>query len=191
MMDSSIDVTQEDYFRQKTFLKDMARYLNVSPGRSRAAVITYGSNANLLFKFGGYGTLPTFDKVVDMAPFVGGERRMDLALEDAGLLLVEAKPYKTKWVILLTAGPHPTTPNVTSLLEASKSVRELSDKVYVVAIGNKVNIRELRDVVADPKDIFPVLSFQSLKPQGKLIAFAVVKGCGNYYLSVIVMKTKS
>ena len=177
-MDSSYDVTQEDYAREKTFVKDMARYLDVSSGRSRASVITYGKNASLLFKFGEYGTLPYFDRLVDRAEFVGGGRRIDLALEEAGRLLTETRIYKAKWVILLTSGPHPTTPDVGSLVEASKPVRDLSDKIYVVAISNRVNIKELRDVVADSKDIFSVLSFQSLKPQTMLIADAVVKGHG-------------
>lgn len=57
-------------------------------------------------------------------------------------------------------------------------MRELSNKAYVVAIGNRVNIKELRHVVKDPKDIFSVRSFQSLKPQTKLIAEAIVKGHG-------------
>lgn len=184
IMDSSYDVTQEDYLREKTFVKDMARYLNVSPERSRAAVITYGKTAKLLFKFGGYGTLSTFDKVVGMAPFVGGGRRIELALEDAGLKLTEARPYKTKWVILLIAGPQFVTPDARSLADASKSVRDLSDKIYVVAIGNKPNIRELRGVVTEPKDIIPLLSFQMLKPQTKLIANTVVKGHGKQFAFV-------
>ena len=174
-MDSSFDVTEEGYIRQKAFLKDMARYLNISSGRSRAAVITYGNNANLV---AGYSALSTFDEAVERAPFVGGGRRTDLALEDAGRLLSEARPYKAKWVFLLTAGPHPTTPGVKPLAEASTPVRERSDKVYVVAIGNRVNIRELQDVVVDPKDVYSVLSHQSLKSQTKLIATTVVENHG-------------
>ena len=177
-MDSSYDVPENDYIRQKSFVKDIARYLNVSPGRSRAAVITYGKSANLVFKYDGYGTLSTFDSVVDKATYVGGVRRMDLALEDAGLLLTEARPYNAKWVILLTAGPHPDDPNLKSLADASQSVRDLSDKIYVVAVGSKPDV-ELGDVVKDPKDIFPISSFQSLKPQTKPIASAIVKGYGN------------
>ena len=183
-MDSSYDVSQNHYTREKTFVKDMARYLNVSPGRSRAAVITYGKDANLVFKFDGYGTLSAFDNVVDKATYVGGVRRMDLALEDAGLLLTEARPYNPKWVILLTAGRHPDDPNLKSLADTSKAVRDLSDKIYVVAIGNKPNVVELGDVVKEPKDIFPIQSFQSLKPQAKVMASEVVKAYGIYMLLI-------
>ncbi|XP_068690493.1 collagen alpha-3(VI) chain-like [Montipora foliosa] len=177
IMDSSSDVTREDYVRQKGFVKDIARYLKISAGRgARAAVITYGRNSSLLIKFGGYGTLLSFDEAVDSAPFVGGRRRMDLALKDAELLLSEARPDEAKWVILLTAGGQSTSSGVKTLEEASKPVREKSDKVYVVTIGNKMDIRKIQDVVSDPKDIFSVPSAEGLKSQTRLIANAIVKG---------------
>lgn len=184
IMDSSFEVTQQDYVRQKGFVKDMARYLRVSAGGSRAALITYGKNSSLLFKFDGRGTLSSFDKSVDSAPFIGGRRRMDLALIDADLLLSEARPDNAKWVILLTAGRHPTGLDIKILDEASKHVRERSDKVYVVAIGSKVNLRQLQDVVVDPKDIFAVSSSGTLKSQSKLIANAIVKGHSKWILAL-------
>ena len=39
IIDSSSDVTPENYVREKSLVKDMARYLNVSTGGSRAALI--------------------------------------------------------------------------------------------------------------------------------------------------------
>lgn len=184
-MDSSFDVSQEDYVRQKGFIKDMARYLRVSAGGSRAAVMTYGKNSSLLFKFDGYATLSSFDKSVDNAPVIGGRRRLDLALIDAGLLLSEARPDNAKWVILLTAGRHPTGPGIKSLDEASNPVLERSDKVYVVAIGNEANIGQLQDVVVDPKDIFAVPSSGNLKSQSKLIARAIVEGHSKWILALL------
>ena len=178
IIDSSSDVTPENYVREKSLVKDMARYLNVSAGGSRAALITYGNKPTLVFKFDDYGSLPSLDNAVDRAQFVGGGRRLDLALEDAGLLLSEASPFKAKWVILLTSGAHSTAPDVKSMLDASKTVRDKSDRVYIVAIGNRVNIKELEEAVMDPNDIFPVLSFQSLRPQTRLIAYTVVKRHG-------------
>ena len=184
-MDSSFDVSQEDYVRQKGFVKDMARYLRVSAGGSRATVMTYGKNSSLLFKFDSYATLSSFDKSVDNAPVIGGRRRLDLALIDAGLLLSEARPDNAKWVILLTAGRHPTGPGIKSLDEASNPVLERSDKVYVVAIGNEANIGQLQDVVVDPKDIFAVPSSGNLKSQSKLIARAIVEGHSKWILALV------
>ena len=100
---------------------------------------------------------------------------MDLALDDAGRLLSEAKRCIPRWVILLTAG---SDPRAKSLLEASKPVRDQSDKVYVVAIGNKPDPKELKDIVKDPKDIFSVGSFQSLKSQARVIATTVANRSG-------------
>ena len=178
ILDASYDVSQDDYVTEKTFVKDLARYLNVSPGKSRAAVIIYGRNSNVLFKYDGYGSLAAFENFIDRASPVGGTQRMDLALDDAGHLLTEARRCVPKWVILLTAGRHPDDPRVKSLVEASKPVRDLSDNIYVVAIGNKPDPKELGDVVKDPKDIFPFSTFQSLMPQARLIATAVVDRTG-------------
>lgn len=103
---------------------------------------------------------------------------MDLALDDAGRLLSEAKRCIPRWVILLTAGRHLSDPRVKSLLQASKPVRDQSDKVYVVAIGNKPDPKELKNIVKDPKDIFSVGSFQSLKSQARVIATTVANRSG-------------
>ena len=65
IIDSSSDVTPENYVREKSLVKDMARYLNVSTGGSRAALITYGNKPTLVFKFGDYGSLPSLDNAVD------------------------------------------------------------------------------------------------------------------------------
>lgn len=178
ILDSSNDVTRDEYNKEKSFIKEFARYLNVAPGKSRAAVITYGQSADVLFKYGGYDSLTIFDVVINRASYIGGTQRMDLALDDAGRLLSEAKRCIPRWVILLTAGRHPSDPRVNSLLEASKPVRDQSDKVYVVAIGNKPDPKELKDIVKDPKDIFSVGSFQSLKSQARVIATTVANRSG-------------
>lgn len=81
---------------------------------------------------------------------------MDFVLDDVGCLLSEVKCCIFRWVILLIVGRYLSDLRVKFLLEVLKFVRDQSDKVYVVVIGNKLDFKEFKDIVKDFKDIFLV-----------------------------------
>lgn len=82
----------------------MARLLNVQPGLSRAALVIYSNRANVVFSFNDDVPVESFHKNVDGAAFLGGTRRVDLAIREAVRLVHEARTDVNKIVILLTAG---------------------------------------------------------------------------------------
>ena len=91
-MDASANVGTDNFGRQKAFVKLLARSLKVAPGRSRAALITYSNNAVTVVPLGGYETVHDFESTLDRIVFYyGGERRMDLALEEAADLFQKAR----------------------------------------------------------------------------------------------------
>lgn len=96
LIDSSSPVDASQYLQQKESVKSLARYLNVKPGHSRAALITYGSTSSKVIDFNGYSTLGEFDTAVNRAGRVGGPRRTDYALEAAKQALYEARPNVPK-----------------------------------------------------------------------------------------------
>ena len=61
LMDSSKDVNFINFIKEKAYVKLLAKRLNVSPGKSRAAVVVYGSSSQLKIDFDAYDSLSAFE----------------------------------------------------------------------------------------------------------------------------------
>ena len=159
VMDSSSEVSQSDYRQEKEAVKSMARDLKVPSGRSRASVITYGSVSSRVVKFDGYRSFSSLESSIDSAPRIGGGRRIDLALEDAGNLLSEARSVRRN-VILFTSGR--ADPSSRDLYEAAKRIFDENAELFIIAIGSRPNFKELTAAVKRPQDVFNVSAFINL-----------------------------
>ena len=82
-MDSSTDVSAPIYAREKSFVKNLARVLKIDTGDSKGAVVAFGSSSSLIADLNSYSTAEQFRSLVDGARYVGGDRRMDRAFEEA------------------------------------------------------------------------------------------------------------
>lgn len=91
MLDSSSHVMTEEFLKQKEFVKLIARYLNITPGKSRGAVIVYSTEATAILSFGGYTTMSEFNAVIDRATPLSRRRRIDRAFDLANTLFKNAR----------------------------------------------------------------------------------------------------
>lgn len=180
LVDSSSSVPQSSYQQEKDFVKQISKYLNVNPGRFRAAYVSYGDQARTVFKFNDYRSLAEYEGLVDGAPYVGGQRRMDRALDAASTLLTETRPSAPKIVVLLTAGRQSLGVNRRLIDEAAARLRDKGAKTYVIAIGAGPNKNELRGAVDRPEDIIPVRSFNKLSPTASPISRELAGGTGKF-----------
>jgi hypothetical protein len=162
-MDSSSLVGQQDYTKEKDFVKTIARYLSVSSGKSRGFVITYGYRTENVAAFNGYRNVADFERAVDAARYLGGGRRLDRVLDAAKNALSSSRLDVPKIVVLLTAGRHTPAADAKRLDEAAKPLRDLGARTYVVAIGRTPNKQELRPIVQRPEDIVEIDRFDGLK----------------------------
>ena len=162
IMDSSATVTQENFEKEKGFIKSLAKSLGVSPGNSRAALVVYSSNPQLVFQLGEYDSFSEFESKVDNSPYVGHSRRMDKALFAAANVFYQSSSSSPKFVFLLTAGVQSKESGVSSLDEATKPLKHLGVKTYVIAVGSLPDQRELEPTVGRPEDIFRAPSFAKL-----------------------------
>lgn len=158
LMDSSQTITEEAYRKEKFFVKAMAKHLNVSPGKSRAALITYGSTAFTVDTFGN----TRFDDSVDRARSMTGERRIDQALLQAVQLLSSARPSVPKLVVLLTAGNQQS--GTQSPEDAARRIQSRGGKSFVVMVGREPDENEFYKIVDKPPDAFRVPSFDGIQP---------------------------
>ena len=176
VIDSSYEVTQEDYKKQKEFIKSLVRDLDLSSNRSRAALITYGDRGTLTSRFIGLKNLDALDKSIDNASYVGGDRRIDKGLKMVARALNEAGATTTKLVIFLTAGKQASSGG--SLGDAVQPIRQFGAKTFVIAIGKKPDVQELRPLVASPENVVTVVSFKELKSQTTRVASHISENAG-------------
>ena len=81
----------EDFLKQKEFVKLIARYLNITPGKSRGSMIIFSTEANAILPFGGYTTMSEFNAIIDRASQSSGDRRIDRAFDLAATLFKGAR----------------------------------------------------------------------------------------------------
>lgn len=179
-MDSSSAVPLEDYKKEKEFVKYLARYLNVSPGNSRAALITYGNRAAEVVGFDISRPFSNFEVAVDRAPFVGGDRRIDRSLDKTSQIMADARPRITKIVVLLTSGKQASVFGSKSPGEAAIPLLKGGVYSYVVAISVKPDISELRPVVQESSHIFRMASFDDLRTRWTTVGEIIIDTSSKY-----------
>lgn len=160
MVDTSTEVSPQNYRTEKHFVKLIARHLNVFPGKSRAAFIVYSSNPAVVSRLDGFTTTSNFMSAVDRASYLGGERRIDRALSSAATLLESARPSVRKVTILLTSGNQLREQEVRTLEGSVRSLRNLGVSTYAIAVG-----AELKPLVYKPEDVFTAGSYDLLPLQ--------------------------
>ena len=171
-MDSSSNVPFSNYKKEKDFVKDLARYLNVSPGNSRAAVVTYGSRAAEVIGFDIRRSVSDFETAVDNSPYINGRRRIDRSLGKIVEIMTNARPTATKLVVLLTADKQLSEFGSTTPARAAKPLWEKGVNIFIIAIGRR-NILELRELL--PVNIFRVAIYDDLKLQTATIGQMIVE----------------
>ena len=172
VMDSSSNVPFYDFKTEKDFVKDLARYLNVSPGNSRAAVVTYGSRAAEVIGFDIRRSVSDFETAVDNSPYINGRRRIDRSLDKIVEIMTNARPTATKLVVLLTADKQLSEFGTTTPARAAKPLWEKGVNIFIIAIGRR-NILELRELL--PVNIFRVAIYNDLKLQTATIGQMIVE----------------
>lgn len=162
LVDSSSEVSRENYQKEKDFIKSLAKTLNLAPEKSRGSVITYGRSAFLGIEFNDHSNPATFEKAVDDLPSIWYERRMDKALQKSVDVVKNARPGVPKVVVLLTAGRQ--SPPRDTLPPSVKPLKDLGASVFVVRIGPRPDEKELSPVVEKPGDVLNVSTFDDFSP---------------------------
>lgn len=160
LMDSSKDVNFINFIKEKAYVKLLAKRLNVSRGKSRAAVVAYGSSSQLRIDFDAYDSLSAFETAVDGISYMGGTRRMDKALETAAVVLRKARTSIPKMVVLLTTGQQPL--DAPSLASSAGALHLLGAMVYVISIAHNLNPKYFGNLVEDVSHVFQVSTFDLL-----------------------------
>ena len=182
-MDSSIDLSRESFKAEKEFVKLIAKVFGISKNGPRGAVVLYSFFTFKQVEFDSYENLNVFNFKVDGSPRLGRNakpRRIDLAVEEAGKLLLKSRQSWNK-VIILLAGGSPSQ-NAGSLERAKNTVSTAGAKVYVVAFGRNVNFKQLGLLTQQPQNVFTLSSHRELESYVRPVAHRVKTTQGEKYL---------
>lgn len=160
LVDASSGVNSINFSKEKSFVKFLAKRVNVSPGKSHAAVTVYGSYSKLGIDFDSYGDLAAFERLVDGIAYLGGARRIDEALKAAVGALEKSRPTIPKIVVLLTSGRQSV--DAPSLAQSAGKLHSLGAILYVVSIANDLDPKYFEVLVEDSKHVSQVTSFDVL-----------------------------
>ena len=156
-MDSSSAVQQEQFEKEKEFIKTLAEYLHIgSTDKTKAAVINYGSLPSTSVKFDEYSSLKGLKGGIERMTLAQGSRRIDRALDEAADLLRPIDPLSSKILVLLTTGRQAQESDVTPLDVSIQPIKDMGSEMYVVAVGNEPSTQELRPLVTKLEDMFRV-----------------------------------
>lgn len=176
LVDSSFDVDQNTFNRQKSFVKSMVRSLTLSPEKSRVAVIGFGNVPVEVVRFSSSQDVAAITREVGNARKVVGRRNIAKVLEFVASVLDKARPSVPKVVILLTAGSE------LYLTAPSQALRDLGTKRYVIAIGPNADEEELTPIIDEPPDMFTVATPKELTWSTEYMVSEIIKRTGKVLL---------
>ena len=169
LMDSSVTVDQNIYYREKNFIKSMVRSLNLSSDKSRVAVVNYGDAPVEVIRFSSPQDAAVITVEVDNARKVDGRRDIIEALEFAASLLENSRPDVPKVIVFLTSGSE------LYLTVPSQALRDYGTDRYVIAIGPDADEEELTPIIDEPRDMFTITTPPELTWKSEYIIDEIVK----------------
>ena len=143
------------------------RSLDLSPGKSRVAVVSYGDRPDNVDRFSSSSDVEAVATEVDNIRYVSGRRNISQALEYTASFLSNARPSVAKVIILLTAGSE-------LYLTAPSQTLEGANR-YVIALGADADQEELTPIIDDPRDLFAFGTPQELTWETEYLISEIVK----------------
>ncbi|XP_032218274.2 uncharacterized protein LOC116601510 isoform X2 [Nematostella vectensis] len=170
LMDTSGSISQDDYRREKQFVKDLARIFRVGDEASHASAIIYNDDAHVQSKLGEHRSTEAFSKSVDAIPYLHGRTRIDRGLEEATKMFKSAREGVSKVLIVLTDGRQTPDPDAIPLDQASQPLKNDGVDIYAVGVGSKIDEKELHQIASKDSNVFTVDSFSALLGESQTIA---------------------
>ena len=176
-MDSSESITEDDFQREKTAVKEIAQSFLNSGQDSRAGVIMYSGEPELSVDFVGRREFEYFKSAVDGLAHRRSMTRIDRAIRFASRTLF-ANPRTTVMsiAVVMTDGVQTPQPDAEPLSQAVSVLNSKGVRVLAVGVGPRVNRSELNELVRSQEDVFQMSSFQELLDKSAKLLETVCPG---------------
>ena len=180
-------MTEKDFEKEKEVIKKIAATFDVGKTESHLGLISFSTDAHIHVKFGDHLDLRSFQDAVDKIPFAAGGTRFDKAFGEAANGLFSpnggVRPDLPKVMIILTDGKQSADYDAVPIERSVLPLRHLGVRIFALAIGSQVDMKELQQMMNDPKDIRAFKDFDDLLDD--------VKNVGNETCEIIKRPGKS
>lgn len=191
-MDASDGMGTENYQIQKDFVKAIAESFGIQPIGSRAGVVVSGKEATLNIKFGDHLHAEDFKEAVDRLPYTRGNAGIDKALNVAVTQLLVtrggARPGVAKILVLVTTGTQNQTLDTRLLDAVAQRLRQLGVAVFVMGVGENVDVKVLRSLVTRDENVFLEESFEILMMKTRKVAKMACDNAGLFVRHVAIRR---
>lgn len=171
-MDSSQTVSKENFQRELDFVKAVIRTLNISPGKSRASVVSFGHYpAPPSIRFDDSTDIGYLLRSVNSVPYIGGRKQLGKALLFAARVFFMSRPDSRKILVVVTDGEQALGDDLT---EAARPLHELGVILYVIGAGENADMNELGKVTSRHENLFYSKEFDVLARQAPVVYGQIV-----------------
>lgn len=162
IVDSSSSLSPFQYTRAKRFVRILSDYLNVVPGRSRGALVTFGESPVVVFTFDSYKSVSEYRSQVAEAHYLGGVSSISSTLSAAATLFPDARG-SYPWIAILVTPWRPDNIGDSRSLEIlARPLLNRGVWLYVLSIGEDPYVGWLRPMLVETRDAFSVVSYRDL-----------------------------
>lgn len=188
IMDSSSD-TISTYNTAKDLVKRLARYLNINPEGTRAALAVFNGRPRMVTDFESFRSTSDFESAVDKAPHLGGNRSVSVALRSAGKMF-DSPSSVSKVIFLVTSGRPLDNEDGSSAGDVIDKLSSLGVRTYVVLLGPINNPGKFRSMVEDPENVFAIDSQEDISKKINQVGSHVITDSGKQRFLVTNAHTK-
>ncbi|KAJ7380123.1 hypothetical protein OS493_010834 [Desmophyllum pertusum] len=174
VLDSSGSLTQPEFQQAKDFIELMANSFLKPKVGSRVGLIQFSIVPTINAWFSDRLTSDQFRSVLDGVRHEGGFTRLDRVLSLAAETLFTdregARKDIPKVMVVITDGDNTDAPDAVSLDTAVAPLKRAGVRVFVVSVGSEKGRQELYLLTQQPKDLYPVRTYDDLALQLRRIS---------------------
>lgn len=158
VFDGSDSLTEEEFENVKQFATSVVESYNISPLETRVAVVEYSNRPRIVSRLvDGDSPSEVIKMIQNIAPSRGINSVMSEALEEAARNVFSpqagARIGVPKSLILVT---HSQSSSSVPVSQATQRLRAAGVRVYVVGLGSRVNMQEIKSIAAGDSALYPV-----------------------------------
>jgi len=149
--------------RERSFIKQLAQEIWISPDRGHASVVQFSRDAKLMINFNNHTSLSGFEMALDGLHHWDGTTRIDLGLEvalDEMFQVSNGMRQDVSHTLVLITDGNQTGGNI-NYKDFRKRLNERRIRVLVILVGN-ANKNDIRHLVNRVSDLYIAPNFDGL-----------------------------
>lgn len=179
-LDSSWETKQQNYKKQKQFVKEMGSYIGYSQYGSRIGVLVYGDTSLIEVRLDHQPNANKFNRKIDQMPYYSQRRRIDKALTTASFLYkfpaIGGSDPGSKVLVLIAGGRRTLTRDALPLWEAVNPLKKAGVNIIAIGVGNDLILQNQLKLLTDKRNVFIVPNYEVLLKQTRNFKRIICEG---------------